>query len=1044
MSVSSISSVHDRGRKDFLRNKSLEEIVRLSGLSILLLPREFAADKLALPTCISATATYLSQHGMVWLLVTSSPADKYPGRATPGIFRVPGQLSTVNALYDYYAHQFTSADSMPGHVQRTVGSGLLPTHIAHTIHDIASLFKKLVSSMPGGLLGSLSLFKAFRGIADNLHPNSVLPDSRQAKVRARLIALAISSVTSACRVSLICAVLGLAALIGHEAGKEGAKCRKEDEPTPSELMGYQALGLVLGPLLLGDLTDYLDVDTDNERGGLLAIPESPTKRPREKRVKPIGKLDQSPNMATYVDRARITARVMEMLISNWQDVVGQLRNINAPRSLICPRGRGHRLTSEHSRLTMRSSEEELLFEFLRGRPLPEEFNGSMKITKKVRISSRSPSLYKDIRASEHSGSGTWHSKSSVTNSGKGPFQEEPVHESGQEFLRHPYREATEHNYQDQEEPVTDAKKISSVTSSADSGATVVEELKDILYEDSKTLGGLYSDPRDLLNLIGQDSVTTPLSASTNSSPSRQPLKEPDSSRTHIRSPNSFDDSSPKRGPELAGHVERPPNMNSTLTSHKDGNLTSASISTTHPSHAQLGSTSLPDPTLSIPPTNPPTVQNFTRNEGPIPFPLPSRQTSVKALAQHFSQPQTSNKPHPPTTKTKILSDSYLRIRSLLSSSGSSSGTTRGCSSPQKVTPPAQIPLPESTPSSPGPSPGKESLIPRPVNDRGRARTALSRSPSPVKSRNLNLDLVLPPDDARLGKGKGSGPAGCDVLLPAEDRELRGSVPEKEVGVVTGDRGLQILARKKRQAVVVGSGEEDVKVGEGSPRPRGVKTTASLPLLLLASGVDADVDVDVDLPPQRTPLTRKALSALSAESGFGLNTNANVNANVNVNIKNVATLFKEVRRLQRLYEAKCEEVVALGRSLEALRVWRGGGVACGGRDGCGGEDWEDGGGDWEAGGEGAERGGEAVAEAIRVESGNSLVRRVHSTAPGGCLSQSQTVSVSVSVREMRRERNMWRNRAVWAEGRLLGGGLGGGVVEEGGKRGGGLVEGEGKG
>lgn len=60
----SISSLSDRSRKDFLKDKSLEEIGPLGGLSILVLPPEFAVDKLTLPTCLSATATYLSQHGI--------------------------------------------------------------------------------------------------------------------------------------------------------------------------------------------------------------------------------------------------------------------------------------------------------------------------------------------------------------------------------------------------------------------------------------------------------------------------------------------------------------------------------------------------------------------------------------------------------------------------------------------------------------------------------------------------------------------------------------------------------------------------------------------------------------------------------------------------------------------------------------------------------------------------------------------------------------------------------------------------------------------
>ena len=63
-SLSSLSSMREKEHKDILKDKSLEEMGRLGGLSILLLPRDFAVDKLTLPSCISATATYLAQHGM--------------------------------------------------------------------------------------------------------------------------------------------------------------------------------------------------------------------------------------------------------------------------------------------------------------------------------------------------------------------------------------------------------------------------------------------------------------------------------------------------------------------------------------------------------------------------------------------------------------------------------------------------------------------------------------------------------------------------------------------------------------------------------------------------------------------------------------------------------------------------------------------------------------------------------------------------------------------------------------------------------------------
>lgn len=49
--------------KNIITGKSLEELSRLGGIGVLLLPNEFAVDKLTLPTSLSAIAAYLLQHG---------------------------------------------------------------------------------------------------------------------------------------------------------------------------------------------------------------------------------------------------------------------------------------------------------------------------------------------------------------------------------------------------------------------------------------------------------------------------------------------------------------------------------------------------------------------------------------------------------------------------------------------------------------------------------------------------------------------------------------------------------------------------------------------------------------------------------------------------------------------------------------------------------------------------------------------------------------------------------------------------------------------
>jgi hypothetical protein len=49
---------------NILSGRSLEGLCRLGGVGLLVLPPDFAADRLSLPTCLSATGTYLLDNGM--------------------------------------------------------------------------------------------------------------------------------------------------------------------------------------------------------------------------------------------------------------------------------------------------------------------------------------------------------------------------------------------------------------------------------------------------------------------------------------------------------------------------------------------------------------------------------------------------------------------------------------------------------------------------------------------------------------------------------------------------------------------------------------------------------------------------------------------------------------------------------------------------------------------------------------------------------------------------------------------------------------------
>ncbi|KAH8599822.1 hypothetical protein B0O99DRAFT_610278 [Bisporella sp. PMI_857] len=53
-----------KARKDILKDKNLQDLVRLCGSSLLYLPVEYATHSLSLPTCFRATAQFLVQYGI--------------------------------------------------------------------------------------------------------------------------------------------------------------------------------------------------------------------------------------------------------------------------------------------------------------------------------------------------------------------------------------------------------------------------------------------------------------------------------------------------------------------------------------------------------------------------------------------------------------------------------------------------------------------------------------------------------------------------------------------------------------------------------------------------------------------------------------------------------------------------------------------------------------------------------------------------------------------------------------------------------------------
>ena len=342
-----------------------------------------------------------------------------------------GQTTIVNALYDFYDHQFANADAgSPSKVEQTVGSGLLPSHIEHTVPDVASFFKRVLIDLPGGLLGSVELFEALCNVTTNCGHDFELSESDLASLKAKMIALAISSVASDYRLYLIQAVLGLVSYLGHEAEKLQAETASADEDqASSELMNYRSLGVVLGPLLLGNLTDRAVHGSGEGHSGdpRTSLETDSAKRFRKhKRKHSDMKLDQSATLAAFVDRANRTAIVMQQLLSMWPDVVKQLRDFNSTASSSLKSGSRRRLKNmpshSGSRLTMKTSEEELKFlDILRGRTLPEESRGAVRMKSDIRMTSRSPMTRGAFGPSEDEHAvDTWALSASEENLGPNP------------------------------------------------------------------------------------------------------------------------------------------------------------------------------------------------------------------------------------------------------------------------------------------------------------------------------------------------------------------------------------------------------------------------------------------------------------------------------------------------------------------------------------------------------------------------------------------------------------------------------------------------
>lgn len=89
-------------------------------------------------------------------------------------------------------------------------------------------------------------------------------------------------------------------------------------------MGYTALGIVFGPLLVGDLLDSYTMKLATPSAGLLLFPLTPPQLKRE-RQRTAKAQDEPPLPA--INKVHVANEIAEMLITNWREVVKNMRDI---------------------------------------------------------------------------------------------------------------------------------------------------------------------------------------------------------------------------------------------------------------------------------------------------------------------------------------------------------------------------------------------------------------------------------------------------------------------------------------------------------------------------------------------------------------------------------------------------------------------------------------------------------------------------------------------------------------------------------------------
>ncbi|EAW13151.1 uncharacterized protein ACLA_015970 [Aspergillus clavatus NRRL 1] len=274
---------------NLLSGRSLESLARLGGHSFLALPGDFAPAALKLPVCFVATATYLRSRGThLWKscgLVGSGGADEAcANRSASGaliynLFFEPGDVETATRMYDCFAAQVLSAEKEQDTIELTMRRQEMPSELAGILYanapdkdarltlSVGWTYRSLLAGLPGGILGSVALYRVLSSIYDQRFSKLQLKRTRSCLgglsqttyARIKAIGLAMVALTSPMQLELMCAVFGLCAVLLHETGRltDSARHRLRMGQSPESRWGILSrLGQAFGPLLTdGELAE---------------------------------------------------------------------------------------------------------------------------------------------------------------------------------------------------------------------------------------------------------------------------------------------------------------------------------------------------------------------------------------------------------------------------------------------------------------------------------------------------------------------------------------------------------------------------------------------------------------------------------------------------------------------------------------------------------------------------------------------------------------------------------------------------------------------